>query len=350
VVSHIAKRTKAAGLRLFVHATELHTARLAVATGADVLVHSIGDSIIPDDFLKELKAKNVVVVPTLRVSNNYVKVFAGTLPPHPQDLAYANAFAYGTLSDLEHLDGVRLPPMVSYLRQQGIPAEMLQLDTIQAANLMRMVKAGITIATGTDAGNIGTMHASSYLQEIEAMHQAGMNPGQLLQASTINSAIALNRQKNYGTIEPNKKADLLLLSKNPLEDIRHLNSLTHVFKGGTLYMVDTLIKESPEAVVQRQLNAYNARDIDAFADTYSKDVLISDWSGKVLMKGQEALRLSYTGMFKQIPNLHCEIKKRIVKGNKVIDEERVRFGKDFMEAIAIYEVENGKISKVTFIQ
>jgi uncharacterized protein (TIGR02246 family) len=115
-------------------------------------------------------------------------------------------------------------------------------------------------------------------------------------------------------------------------------------------MVDTLIKESPEAVVQRQLNAYNARDIDAFADTYSKDVLISDWSGKVLMKGQEALRLSYTGMFKQIPNLHCEIKKRIVKGNKVIDEERVRFGKDFMEAIAIYEVENGKISKVTFIQ
>jgi hypothetical protein len=194
------------------------------------------------------------------------------------------------------------------------------------------------------------MHASSYLQEIEAMHQAGMNPGQLLQASTINSAIALNRQKNYGTIEPNKKADLLLLSKNPLEDIRHLNSLTHVFKGGTLYMVDTLIKESPEAVVQRQLNAYNARDIDAFADTYSKDVLISDWSGKVLMKGQEALRLSYTGMFKQIPNLHCEIKKRIVKGNKVIDEERVRFGKDFMEAIAIYEVENGKISKVTFIQ
>jgi imidazolonepropionase-like amidohydrolase len=350
VVSHIAQRTRAAGLRLFVHATELHTARLAVAAGANVLVHSIGDSIIPDDFLKELKAKGVVVVPTLIVSNNYVKVFAGTLPPHPHDLTYANAFAYGSLRDLEHLDEVRLPPIIRYMKQQGIPPDMLRLDTIQAANLKRMVEAGITIATGTDAGNIGTMHASSYMQELEAMHDAGMTPTQILTASTLHGAAALNRLQDYGSIELGKKADLLLLNENPLQSIENLNSLTHVVKGGTLYMADTLIKESPEAVVQRQLNAYNARDIEAFAATYSPDVTITDWSGKVLMKGQEALRLSYTGMFKQIPNLHCEIKKRMVQGNKVIDEERVRFGKDYMEAIAIYEVEKGKISKVTFLQ
>ena len=54
-------------------------------------------------------------------------------------------------------------------------------------------------------------------------------------------------------------------------------------------------------------------------------------------------------MFKNTPNLHCELIGRIVKGNIVIDKESVQFGETTIEAIAIYHIENNKIKKVYFI-
>ena len=62
------------------------------------------------------------------------------------------------------------------------------------------------------------------------------------------------------------------------------------------------------------------------------------------------MRKNYQRMFENTPNLFCEIKNRIVLGNKVIDEEYVRFNDGYLEAVAIYEVENGKIVKVTFVR
>ena len=62
------------------------------------------------------------------------------------------------------------------------------------------------------------------------------------------------------------------------------------------------------------------------------------------------MRDNYAGMFSNVPNLYCEIEKRIVIGNKIIDKEKVRAGKETIHAVAVYEVEKGKIKKVTFIQ
>ena len=55
-------------------------------------------------------------------------------------------------------------------------------------------------------------------------------------------------------------------------------------------------------------------------------------------------------MFANTPNLYCEIKNRIVLGNKVIDREHVRFGEKYSDMIAVYEITEGKISKATFIR
>lgn len=54
-------------------------------------------------------------------------------------------------------------------------------------------------------------------------------------------------------------------------------------------------------------------------------------------------------MFEKVPNLHCELLGRIVQGNIVIDKERVQFGKEIVEAVAIYHIENNKIKKVYFV-
>ncbi len=109
---------------------------------------------------------------------------------------------------------------------------------------------------------------------------------------------------------------------------------------------------SPEQLAQAQLDAYNARDIDAFLVPYSEDVEIYGFPDQIRMQGKDQMRQAYTGMFANTPDLHCKLVNRIVQGNTVIDQEEVTgFGEGrVMHAIAIYTIENGKIVKVHFIQ
>ena len=349
LVKHIAEQTHANGLKLAVHATELKTAQLAVEAGADILVHSIDDEEVPDDFAKKLKEKKVTYIPTLIVMHGYYNVFAGKLPNHPQDLAWANAFVYGSITDPEAMTEAEMPPVLKALRKNGIPVSAKAADSISAINLIKLHKAGVNIASGTDAGNIGTFHASSYIQELEAMQKFGMTVPEIIKASTLNPAIGFGKEQQWGSIEKGKLADVLLLKKNPLESLQNLNSIEYVFKNGKQLIPDSIVKESPEAVVQRQLNAYNARDIDAFMDTYSDDVELYDFPNTLTTKGKANMRKGYEGFFKNTANLYCEIEKRMVIGNKVIDHEKVRAGTRTLRAVAVYEVENGKIKRVTFI-
>ena len=108
---------------------------------------------------------------------------------------------------------------------------------------------------------------------------------------------------------------------------------------------------TPEAVVQKQLEAYNARDLDAFLATYADDIQIFDLPDKLLMRGHAELRERYSKTFAD-PRLHAEILNRIVLVNTVIDHERVRVtfpdGPGTVEAVAIYEVRDGKIATVWF--
>lgn len=107
-----------------------------------------------------------------------------------------------------------------------------------------------------------------------------------------------------------------------------------------------------EAIVQRQVDAYNARDLDGFLATYAEDAELFAFPATSQTKGKEELRKLYAPIFTDT-SLHAAIVKRIVMGNVVIDHERARVklteGPAILEAIAIYEVSNGKIAKVTFI-
>ena len=105
-----------------------------------------------------------------------------------------------------------------------------------------------------------------------------------------------------------------------------------------------------EKIVQKQLDAYNNRDIDAFMDTYTDNVKLYNYPNELRTDGKKAMRESYGAFFERTPDLRAFIKSRIVIGNKVIDEEQVTINGKIYNAVAIYEVENGLISKVTFIQ
>ncbi len=117
------------------------------------------------------------------------------------------------------------------------------------------------------------------------------------------------------------------------------------------FEVDTTKKDSPIDLVERQLKGYNAKNIEAFLEPYSEDVELYEFPDKMVLKGKDAMRKDYEGMFKNIVNLHCDIVGRIVQGNIVIDKESISgMGKSKFEATVIYHIEKNKIKKVYFIQ
>ncbi len=107
---------------------------------------------------------------------------------------------------------------------------------------------------------------------------------------------------------------------------------------------------SPVVPVQAQLEAYNARDIEDFLTPYAENVQVFDYPEVLLYQGKESMRNRYSSLFDRTTDLHCELVNRIVLGNKVIDEESVTANGRQFRAIAIYEINNGKISKVTLIR
>ncbi len=147
----------------------------------------------------------------------------------------------------------------------------------------------------------------------------------------------------------NPKSDLQWL---PIQSFKEdeINNITRITVSEDSKRLAFVAEESPAKIVQKQLDAYNARDIDGFMATYTNDITLINFPNKELLKGQEKIRESYASYFDATPDLNCKIKNRIIIGNKVIDEEYITANGQNFSAVAIYEVENGKIAKVTFIQ
>lgn len=116
------------------------------------------------------------------------------------------------------------------------------------------------------------------------------------------------------------------------------------------FIKDTATKIDPEIIVQEQLDGYNARDINAFLHPFAENVKVYGANGELRTQGIEEMRKGYSDFFETTNDLHCSVKNRIVIGNKVIDEEYITANGESFSAIGIYEIENGKIARVTFLQ
>lgn len=108
----------------------------------------------------------------------------------------------------------------------------------------------------------------------------------------------------------------------------------------------------PESVVQRQLEAYNAHDVEALLATYADDARQFEHPSKLLATGSAQIRDRYAARFRD-GKPHAALVKRIVMGNKVIDHEEITSGSanGIVKAnlVAIYEVNAGEISRAWFI-
>ena len=338
----------AAGTRVAVHATQLETARAAVEAGADILVHSVFNAPVDDAFVQLLNENDVLYTPTLMVRERYRETFAQALDFTRAEHRFAQPEVLASLFDVWTLpDSLVSPEMKERMRTvQSVPS-----DSTAIRNLRVLHEAGVPIVAGTDAGNIGTPHGPALHREIELMRAAGLSPREILTTATVGGARLAGRSDELGTIETSMRADFVVLDADPRTDVHHWSAIRHVVKGGHVFAPEDLVPETPETLIERHVNAYNAMDLEAYIGTFAPDVQVYLHPDSLLYDGRAPLRPRYEQRFEDSPWVHSEVLNRIVTGSKVIDHVRVRGlpERGTVEAAEIYDVGPEGIRRVWFI-
>jgi imidazolonepropionase-like amidohydrolase len=117
------------------------------------------------------------------------------------------------------------------LPQENIDKEKM-VGRLQRENFEKAWKAGVKMAFGTDAG---VYPHGDNAKQFFYMVKFGMTPAQAIKAATSSAADLLGKTKDRGTIEPGKYADIVAVTGDPLKDIRALETMDFVMKGGTVY-------------------------------------------------------------------------------------------------------------------
>jgi imidazolonepropionase-like amidohydrolase len=226
------EQARAADIPLIVHATNLWAAKQALRAGARLLVHSVENAPVDDEFLELAKRNGTVYTPTLVVRNGYRQLSARDF----DEAAYGASLACvdpATLAKAFLTDSVPGGQSAEAVQRMSVAAE--RSFELMAGNVRAVHAAGIPVAMGTDAGNPLTLHGPSVYLEIEALHRAGLSPMDVIVAATRNGALAMGRLDDFGTIEAGKAADLVILSADPLADVRNIRRVERVVRGGVIH-------------------------------------------------------------------------------------------------------------------
>lgn len=197
-----------------VHIGNEQDARAMLEAGADGLVHLFpGGSADAEGLARLARSKNAFVIPTFTVLES-MAAYRG------DDLLAEPAFA-------ALLDRGGQAPLKARYGSAARPAMLVAPKAVTAA----MLKAGVPVLAGTDAGNPGTQYGVSMHRELAALVEAGLSPAQALAAATSAPAKAF-RLDRRGRIAKGYKADLLLVEGNPAADIRATRRILEVWKDG----------------------------------------------------------------------------------------------------------------------
>lgn len=221
ILNAVARQAKTEGLRLAVHTGDAADIADAVAAGATTIEHGAREK-IPDTLFALMKQQGVAYDPTLSVVEavtHFQQRKADLLSRSlVQQVAPNPDFLRQTRSAIESGKGASFP----------YPANVDQ----QSDNLKRAWQAGVTLVTGTDAGNPLTFHGPAIHRELQLWVQAGVPPSVALRAATSTAAKILGAEDRIGMIKPGYEASLLIVDGNPLIDIAATERISSVlFKG-----------------------------------------------------------------------------------------------------------------------
>jgi imidazolonepropionase-like amidohydrolase len=212
-------------LRVAAHVYYLADAKSLVNAGVDVLAHSVRDKPVDQQLISAIKKHGVWYIPTFTVEESFylyaehpgfmqLDFFKAAVPP--ELLATWNSDAYS-----------------QKINQDPKTAQHKADFAVDQHNLKTLYDADVHIGFGTDSGAMPTrIPGFSEHRELEDMVQAGLTPMQAIVCATRNNAVLLGIGATRGTLQAGKRADLIVLAANPLDDITNTRSIVTIFHDG----------------------------------------------------------------------------------------------------------------------
>jgi imidazolonepropionase-like amidohydrolase len=211
------------GLKAVVHVPALEDAKAVLRSGADGLIHAVYSDRVDGEFLQLMKQNHAFYMSTSALEEDLSGTAAWVARlADLDDRGAVPASSYALFRQPEALEqirtrlGVHPKEMIGYVRW----------------NLKAVHDAGVPVITGTDTGVPGIIRGISSLMELVMHVEAGLTPRETLRAATYESQRMLGQEREVGTVEVGKIADLVMLDANPLEDIRNVRRINRVIRGG----------------------------------------------------------------------------------------------------------------------
>ena len=208
------------GIRTTVHTSSEYRARQAIFAGVDTLAHPIIQGPVTEDFARLMGAKKIPMVTTLTIGENYSR-----LAEHPE---YLDQPLYQATVPAEEIELLKTERRQEYQERKW--TWWMQIMTTIAQENVRMInEAGGVLVAGTDQSSGPALH-----RELELLADAGIPASEIVRIATLNGAIFLGKEREMGSIEEGKIADMVLLAADPTEDINNAKEILEVIKGGQI--------------------------------------------------------------------------------------------------------------------
>ena len=208
------------GIRTTVHTSSEYRARQAIFAGVDTLAHPIIQGPVTEDFARLMGAKKIPMVTTLTIGENYSR-----LAEHPE---YLDQPLYQATVPAEEIELLKTERRQEY-QERKWTWWMQIMTTIAQENLRMINEAGGVLVAGTDQSSGPALH-----RELELMADAGIPASEIVRIATLNGAIFLGKEREMGSIEEGKIADMVLLAADPTKDINNAKEILEVIKGGQI--------------------------------------------------------------------------------------------------------------------
>jgi imidazolonepropionase-like amidohydrolase len=212
-------------LRVAAHIFYLNDAKEVLKAGADMIAHSVRDQEIDDEFISLMKKRRIPYCPTL---TREVSAFAYEATPaffaDPFFLREADPEVVGQLQEPARQEAMRKSPTAQRYK--------VALE-IAKRNLKRASDAGLLVVMGTDSGAFANRFQGFFEHlEMQLMAESGMTPQQILRSATSDAALAVGADAWIGAIKSGYWADLVVLDRDPMVDIRNTRQIASVWVAG----------------------------------------------------------------------------------------------------------------------
>ena len=206
------------GIRTTVHISHEYRARQAIAGGLNTLAHPVIQGPVSESFVKLMSSTHTPIASTLTIGEGYSR-----LVDHPE---FLDQPLYQAVYTSEAITRLKTTVRDEYAKRTW--TTWMKVMTPVAQENMRLINAaGGVVALGSDQSSGPASH-----RELELMVNGGISTLDAIRAGTLNAALFLGRDRDYGSIEEGKVADLVLLAADPSVDIRNAAKIDRVFKGG----------------------------------------------------------------------------------------------------------------------